>query len=156
LIYINAKSQKKALISEASLAASSPDCVPPALGGHDHGTKNPDAFEPARQAAEQMTERTQEAIANYFSWFQNAMQASLWGNTDLNKKLMSYATETVTAPLSFMQKLSQAKNLEDVVKIQTEFVKAQTDSFNKHAKELGEIYTKVTTPATKTPFGMST
>jgi hypothetical protein len=118
--------------------------------------KTPDAFEPARQAGEQMTERTQEAIANYFSWFQNAMQASPWGNTDLNKKIMSYATETVTAPLSFMQKLSQAKNLEDVVKIQTEFVKAQTDSFNKHAKELGEIYTKVTTAATKTPFGMST
>ena len=30
------------------------------------------------------------------------------------------------------------------------------DSFNEHAKELGEIYTKVATAATKTPFGMST
>ena len=119
-------------------------------------TKTQDAFEPARQAAEQMTERTQDAITNYFSWLQNAMQASPWGNTDLNKKLMSYATETVTAPFSFVQKLSQAKNLEDVVKIQTEFVKAQTDSFNEHAKELGEIYTRVATAATKTPIGMST
>ena len=117
--------------------------------------KTPDAFEPARQTAEQMTERTQEGIANYFSWLQNAMQASPWGNTDLNKKLMSYAAETVTAPLSFAQKLSQAKNLEDVVKIQTEFVKAQTDSFNEHAKELGEIYTRVATAATRTPFSMS-
>jgi hypothetical protein len=118
--------------------------------------KTPDTFEPARQAAEQMTERTQEAITNYFSWLQNAMQASPWGNTDLNKKLMSYATETFTVPLSFVQKLSQAKNLEDVVKIQTEFVKAQTDSFNEHAKELGEIYTRVATAATKTPLSMST
>ena len=118
-------------------------------------TKTQDAFEPARQAAEQMTERTQDAITNYFSWLQNVMQASPWGNTDLNKKLMSYAAETVTAPLSFVQKLSQAKNLEDVVKIQTEFVKAQTDSFNEHAKELGEIYTRVATAATKTPFSMS-
>ena len=84
--------------------------------------KTQDAFEPARQAAEQMTERTQEAIGNYFSWLQNAMQASPWGNTDLNRKLMSYATETTIAPLSVAQKLSQAKNLEDVVKIQTEFV----------------------------------
>ena len=118
--------------------------------------KTPDAFESARQTAEQMTERTQEAIGNYFSWLQNAMQASPWGNTDLNRKLMSYATETTIAPLSVAQKLSQAKNLEDVVKIQTEFVKAQTDSFNERAKELGEIYTKLTTAATKTPFGMST
>jgi hypothetical protein len=119
-------------------------------------TKTQDAFEPARQAAEQMTERTQDVITNYFSWLQNAMQASPWGNTDLNKKLMSYTTETVTAPLSFVQKLSQAKNLEDVVKIQTEFVRAQTDSFNEHAKEIGEIYTKVATAATKTPPSMST
>ena len=118
--------------------------------------KTGDAFESARQTAEQMTERTQEAIANYFGWLQNAMQASPWGNTDLNKKLMSYATETFTAPLSFAQKLSQAKNLEDVVKIQTEFVRAQTDSFNEHAKEIGDIYTKVATAATKTPLSMST
>jgi hypothetical protein len=116
----------------------------------------PDAFEPARQTAEKITERTRETITNYFAWLQSAMQASPWGNTDLNKKLMSYATETVTAPLDLAQKLSQAKNWGDVLKIQTEFVKAQTDSFNEHAKEVGEIYTKVPTTATKTPVGMST
>lgn len=122
----------------------------------NYRAKTRDAFEPAKQTAEQMTERTQEAIANYFSWLQNAMQASPWGNTDLNKKLMSYATETVTAPLDLAQKLSQAKNWGDVLKIQTEFVKAQTDSFNEHAKEVGEIYTRVATTATKTPVSMST
>jgi hypothetical protein len=118
--------------------------------------KTADAFEPARQTAEQMTERTQETITNYFSWLQNTMQACPWGNTELNKKLMNYATETATAPISFVQKLSQARNLVDVVTIQTEFVKAQVDTFNKHAKELGEIYTKVATSAAKTPVGMST
>ena len=115
----------------------------------------PDVFEPARQAAEQMTERTKDAITNYFSWLQNAMQASPWGNTDLNKKLMSYATETATAPFTLMHKLGQAKNLEDAVKIQTEFVRTQTDSFNEHAKEIGEICTRAATPATRTPSGMS-
>ena len=110
----------------------------------------------AKQTAEQITGRTQEAMENYFTWLQTTMSASPWGNTDLNKKLMSYATETFTAPLSFAQKLSQAKNLEDVVKIQTEFVRAQTDSFNEHAKEIGDIYTKVATAATKTPLSMST
>ena len=118
--------------------------------------KTSDAFESARQTAEQMTERTQETITNYFGWLQNAMQTSPWGNTDLNRKRRSYATETFTAPLAFAQKLSQAKNLEDVVKIQAEFVRAQTDSFNEHAKEIGEIYTKVATSATTTPVGMST
>src|SRR5215468_5905239 len=62
--------------------------------------KTPDVFEPARQTAERMTEHAQEAITNYFGWLQSAMQTTPWGNTDLNKKLMSYAVETVTAPLS--------------------------------------------------------
>jgi hypothetical protein len=118
--------------------------------------KTQDAFEPARQAAEQMTERTQETITNYFGWLHNVLHATPWGNTELNKKLMGYALETVAAPLSFAQKLSQARNLEDVVRIQAEFVRAQTDSFNEHVKNIGEIYTNVATSATRTPAAMST
>ena len=118
--------------------------------------KTADVFEPARQTAERMTEQTQEAITNYFGWLQSAMQTTPWGNTDLNKKLVSYAFKNLTAPISFAQKLSQAKNLQDVVKIQTDFVRAQTDSFNEHAAEIGERFTKVATSATKTPVGMST
>lgn len=37
-----------------------------------------------------------------------------------------------------MQKLSEAKVLQDVIKIQTEFVQMQIDTFNQRAKELGE------------------
>jgi hypothetical protein len=66
------------------------------------------------------------------------MSASPWGSTDLNRKLLSYATENVTAAFTFVQKLSQAKNLQDVVEIQTEFVQMQMNSFNKRAKELGD------------------
>lgn len=106
----------------------------------------------AKQTAEQMTGRTQEAITSYFAWLQNAMSASPWGDTDLTKKLMTYASETATAPCAFAQKLSQAKNLEEAIKIQTEFVKTQTDLFNERAKELGDICTKMTTVAAKT-FG---
>lgn len=71
----------------------------------------------------QIEERTRHAMQIYFSWLQNAMSASPWGNIDLNKKLLSYATENVTAAVGLVQKLSQAKNLEDIVKTQTEFMK---------------------------------
>jgi hypothetical protein len=97
-------------------------------------------------------------MANYLSWLQNAMQASPWGNTDLNKKLMSYATEGVSAASEFTHQLSRAQSVEDAIRIQTEFVKTQMemDAFGQRAKEVGEMYTKVATAATKTPFGMST
>ena len=109
----------------------------------------------AKQTAEQITGRTQEAMENYFKWFQATMSASPWGNMDLNKKLLSYATENVSAAFGFVQKLSQAKNLEDVVKIQTEFTTAQMNSFNEQAKNIGEVYTK-TAAAMRAPFGLST
>jgi hypothetical protein len=67
----------------------------------------------------------------------NAMQASPWGNTDLNKKLMSYVTENVSAASEFTQQLSRAQSVEDAIKIQTEFVKTQTDAFGQRAKEVG-------------------
>jgi hypothetical protein len=109
----------------------------------------------AKQTAEQITGRTQEATENYFRWLQTTMSASPWSNTELNKKLLSYATENVSAAFGFVQKLSQAKNLEDVVKIQTEFMTAQMNSFNEQAKNIGEIYTK-TAAAMRAPFGLST
>lgn len=112
--------------------------------------KAPDA---AKQINEQITERTQAAMGNYFSWFQNAMSASPWANMELNKKLMSYATESIGAYVAFSQRLSQAKNLEDAMKIQTEFAQAQMEQFSQRAKELGEIYARM---ATARPFGMST
>ena len=109
----------------------------------------------ATETAEQIAARTQEAMGNYFSWLQNAMSASPWGNTELTKKLLSYATENTSSALGFVQKLSQAKNFDDVVRIQSDFMTAQLGSFNEQAKNLGEIYTR-TAAAMRTPFGPST
>ena len=90
----------------------------------------------AKQTAEQITGRTQETTENYLKWLQTTMSAFPWGNTDLNKKLLSYATENVSASFGFVERLSQARNLEDAVKIQTEFMTAQFNSFNEPARSI--------------------
>jgi hypothetical protein len=64
---------------------------------------------------------------------------------------LSHATQNVTATFAFVQKLSQAKNFQDVVKIQTEFMETQMNSFNEQAKILGEIYTKAAAETMKAP-----
>jgi hypothetical protein len=51
--------------------------------------------------------------------------------------------------VGLVQKLSQAKNLEDVVKIQTEFMSKQLGSFNEQTKTIVEICTKAAQEATK-------
>jgi hypothetical protein len=90
----------------------------------------------------QITERTKHAMESYFTWLQNAMSASPWSNVDFNKKLMSYATDNVTAAVGLVQKLSQAKTLEEAVKIQTEFMSKQLDLFNEQTKTIIETCTK--------------
>ena len=103
----------------------------------------------------QIEQRTKHAMETYFSWLQNAMSAFPWSNTNLNRILLSNATQNVTATFAFMHKLSQAKNFQDVVRIQTEFMNAQLSSLNDQAKVIGEIYTRAATAAAKTPFTKS-
>jgi hypothetical protein len=49
-----------------------------------------------------------------------------------------------------VRKISQAKNFQDIVKIQTEFMQTQMNSFNEQAKILGEVYAKAAADAMKT------
>jgi len=104
------------------------------------------------QTAEEITERAQGAMENYFGWLQRTMSTFPWSNTNLNRILLSHATENVTATFAFLQKLSQAKDFQGVVRIQTEFMQMQMHSFNEQAKLLSEMYTKAAADAVKLPF----
>ena len=114
-------------------------------------------MEAAERTTEATLEKAHEATENYLSWVQRTMAGSPWGNTDFSKKLVEYTTQNVNASLEFVQRLSQAKNFQDVVRLQTEFVEAQFGSFNEQAKNLNETYTKAMAGITKgMPFHMST
>jgi hypothetical protein len=106
------------------------------------------------QTAEQVTKQTQKAMENYFGWLQMTMPTFPWSNTNLNRILLTNATQNVNAVFAFVQKLSQANNFEEVIKIQTEFMEAEMNSFNEQAKILREIYTNAAQDAMKTPFGV--
>ena len=107
------------------------------------------------QTAEQIMKHTQGAMENYFGWLQKTMSALPWSNTNLDRILLSYATQNVTATFAFVRNLSQAKNFQEVVKIQNQFMNAQLNSFNDQAKIIGEIYAKAATALAKTPFTTS-
>jgi Phasin protein len=109
----------------------------------------------ATQTAELMTKQTQGAMESYFGWLQKAMSPFPWSNTNLNTILLNNALQNVTATFAFVQKLSQVRNFQDVVKIQTEFMQTQMNSFNEQAKILSEVYTKAAGDVMKKPFGVS-
>jgi len=74
----------------------------------------------------------------------------------LNERLLDCAAENTAAAFGFVQKLTRARDLEGVVKIQTEFMSTQLNSLNEQAKNIGGAYTKTVGAATKAPFGIST
>jgi hypothetical protein len=96
-------------------------------------------------------------MENYVSWVQKTMADSPWGNTEFSKKLVEYTNQNVNATFEFVQRLGQAKDFQDVVKLQSEFWETQLGSFNEQAKNLSETYTKAIADITKgMPFHMST
>ena len=112
--------------------------------------KDKEPLQSLTASAERTTEQITKQAQDYFEWLQKTMSALPWRNTNLNRIPLSNATQNVTATFAFVQKLSQAKNFQDVVKIQTEFMETQMNSFNEQAKILGEIYTKAAEDAIKT------
>jgi hypothetical protein len=112
--------------------------------------QNP-AFE-AKQAIDQTVKQAQGAMDNYFDLLQQTMSATPWAKTDFVEKLKSFTEQNVTAAQHHVQKLSQARDFQDIVRIQTEYMQSQLSLFADQAKQLGEAYMKTAAGAFKPPF----
>src|SRR6516164_2050976 len=99
----------------------------------------------------QIEERAKHAMEAYFDWLQSAMSATPWSNTNLNRILLRNANQNFAATFAFVQRLGQAKNLQDVVKIQTEFMETQINSFNDETQVMREIYSNAAKNSMKVP-----
>jgi hypothetical protein len=110
-------------------------------------------FEVLSETTEKQVEKNMEnargAMDNYFSFLRNICGA------DLTEKMKTYTEQNISASTDCVHKLSQAKDFQEVFRIQTEFMQRQMNSFAEQAKSLGEAYTKAATDASKS-FRMST
>ncbi len=96
-------------------------------------------------------EQARGAMQNYLKFFQNSMSATPWASTELNKKLTDYAQQNVDTAFQFAQNLTQAKDLQDLMRLQTEYFQAQLKSLTDQAKELGEAASKAVPGGLKKP-----
>ena len=106
----------------------------------------------AKQAIEQTMKQTEGVMDNYFNLLQQTMSATPWGKTDFSEKLKSFTEQNIAAAHHHIQKLSQARDFQDFIKIQTEYIQTQLSLFADQAKQLGEAYMKTTAGAFKPPF----
>jgi hypothetical protein len=106
----------------------------------------------AKQAIEQTMKQTEGAMNNYFNLLQQTMSATPWGRTDFSEKLKSFTEQNIAAAHHHLEKLGQAKDFQDFIKIQTEYMQTQFSLFADQARQLSEAYMKTAAGAFKSPF----
>ena len=106
----------------------------------------------AMQAVQQTVQQMQGAVDNYFNFVRQTMWSYPLGGTEFGEKLKSYSEKNIATANEYVRKLSEAKDLQEVIRIQTEFMQTQFNAFGEQTKSLGEAFTKAATEAVKTPF----
>ena len=109
-----------------------------------------------RKFAEQSMEQARKAFDNFVGAAQQAMndlegraQAARSGAADVSGRAMTFAERNMAASFEFAQNLVRAKTPEDVLRLQTEYVKAQIQALNEQTKELAEATAKVAKDTTQ-------
>jgi phasin len=111
-----------------------------------------EAFEiPAemRAFAEKSVEQARKAFDSYISAAQHAIDAAEGqatkardGAKGVGDLAMQFAEKNIAASFEFAQKLVRAKDVEEVLKLQGEYVKAQMQTLADQAKELSQSAAK--------------
>ena len=101
-----------------------------------------------RKMTEQSTEQVRTAINSYLQLFQRAVPANVMGG-ELSNKVLNYAQSNVQNAFEFAQKLAQVKDVQELVKLQTEFIQSQMQAMTEQVKDLSETATKAVMDALK-------
>jgi hypothetical protein len=92
--------------------------------------------------------QTRGAADDYFGLMQNAFSFYPVG-AELGEKMKSYTEQNISAAGNFLNKLSQAKDFQDIIRIQTEHMQTQFSIWAEQTRGLVEAFTKAATNAVK-------
>ena len=95
-----------------------------------------------RKMTEQSMEQVRTAINGYLQFFQRGVPSNVMGSSELTNKILGYAGRNVASAFEFAQRLVQVRDIQDLPRLQTEFVQAQMQAMTEQAKDLSETATK--------------
>lgn len=112
-----------------------------------------------RKFAEQSVEQARQAFGGFINAAQQAVgdiegRASMAraGARDVGEKAMTYAQQNIMASFEFAQKVLQARDVQDVMKLQAEYIQSQIQVLNEQAKELSQSASKAAMDSAKPKF----
>ena len=100
------------------------------------------SVEQARKAFEGFVGAAQKAAGS----LQGASTNFQSGARDVSSKTMSYAEANIKAAFDHAQKLVKARDMQEVMQLQSDYVKQQISTLQEQAKEIGGIMKSSTTP----------
>jgi phasin len=98
-----------------------------------------------RAFAERSVEQAKQAFDGFISAAHQAVstmegqaETARKGASQVTEKAMNFAEQNVARSFEFAQQLVRAKDVQEVMKLQAEYVRTQLQVFTEQARELGE------------------
>jgi hypothetical protein len=96
-----------------------------------------------------------QVIDTYFDFLKKTVSSFPTGGTELGERLKDQSVQNVTAVHDLVRRLSQAKDFEEALRTQTEFIQSQFQAFGERMRSLSEGYSKEPASEVKVPFKSS-
>ena len=107
------------------------------------------ANENAGRFVEQTMNQTQGAMEQYFNFVQDALSSFPMTSPELTEKMKTFTEENMATSREFVKQLSRAKDIQDIVRIQSQYMQDQFHAFIEQTKSLTETFTKTATGSMK-------
>lgn len=112
--------------------------------------KSADEF---RSALAENLKQAKSAADNYFDMVEKSLASSSLPFADHAKAFRTFLRQSVDQGFDLSGKLLLAKDVQEVVRIQSEFFQGQLNSLNEQARAVGESAAKAASGAFKLPQG---
>lgn len=103
-----------------------------------------------RTFAEKSVEQARQAFDGFISAAHHAMSAfegqaesARKGARDVTEKAMTFAERNMASAFEFAQELVRARDLQEVLRLQGDYIRRQMEALTEQARELGESTSKV-------------
>ena len=100
--------------------------------------KDQKAADQASGIAEQAMEQARRAADTYCDFVKQAIAAMSSGGSEFAERIKGYAESNITMTQEYLRHLSQARNFQDMVRIQADFMQSLMKAFGEQS--LGEAY----------------
>ena len=105
------------------------------------------SVEQARQAFDGFLTAAQRTVTT----FEGQAQAAQRGAKDVGEKALDFAEQNIASSFEFAQKLVRAKDMKEMLELQSTYVKTQMQALAEQARELGETSSKMASDPLKKP-----